>query len=82
MVGSLKGSHLVGLVADYLPVCLEEELCLVQLQFVTRGRRTDVIAAYQCPVGLPCQAERCLRESPQRLGEGRSQVRLKAMSAL
>lgn len=82
MVGSSKGSHRVGLVADYLPACLEEELYLVQLQAVSTSCRNAVIAAYLFRVELPSRAERCPRGSPQRLGNGHSQEHLKAMSAI
>ena len=76
MVGSSKGSHLVGLVADCLSACLEEELYLVQLEYVSTGCPKAVIAAYLFRVELPSLAERCRRESPQRLGDGHSQVHL------
>ena len=76
MVGSSKGSHLVGLVADCLPACLEEELYLVQLKPVSTGCPNAVIAAYLFQVELPFPAERCRRGSPQRLGDGHTQVHL------
>lgn len=60
MVGSSEGSHLVAPVADYLPACLEEELCLVQL----------------FRVELPSLAERCPQGTRQSLGDGHSQVHL------
>lgn len=76
MVGSSKGSHLVGLVAGCLPACLEEELYLVQLQSVSTRCRKAVIAAYLFPVELPFPAERCRRGSPRKLGDGHTQVHL------
>ena len=82
MVGSSKGSHLVGLVVGYLPACLEVELCLVRLQSISTGRQNAVIAAYLFRVELPSLGERYPRGSPQRPGGGHNQAHLQDMLAL
>lgn len=81
MVGSSKGNHPVGLVADYWLACLEEELCLVQLHLVSTCCRSVPDVVYLFLVELPSLGGRYHQGRPQRLGDGHSQVDLGAMSA-
>ena len=82
MVGSLKGIHLAAQVAGYLPACLEEELCLAQLESVIIRYLNAVIAAYLYQAELPYLAERCPRGSPQRMEDGHNQAHLECRLAI